>query len=430
VDRHDKVQAFAAATPPSRFVGYETLSATTGVAAIEPEGARALLKLEDSPFYAEGGGQVADSGLLRWPGGEEVRVTDVYRVGSDQVVEVKEPAKLGPEDVPVEALVDRETRHATMRNHTATHLLHAALRERLGTHVHQAGSAVRPDKLRFDFTHGQSLSPAELRDVEDRVNEWIKASAPVRWIEMERPEAEALGAMALFGEKYGEWVRVVEIEAVSRELCGGTHVANTGEIGIFKVSAEGSSAANVRRIEAITGPAAIDWFRDRDAALREAGELLGNPQDPVAGARRAAEQLKEAGAGAEAAQRQALGEEAKRLGGTASEIGGINVVVAATELGDQKALLDVANRIQSSLGGDVAQVLGGGDGEKVALVALATPGAIEKGLSAAELVRTAAAVVGGGGGGRDDMAQAGGRDPSRLDEALAAARALIEQKLG
>jgi alanyl-tRNA synthetase len=429
-DRHDKVQAFAAASPPSRFVGYETLSATTGVAATRPEGARALLKLEDSPFYAEGGGQVADSGLLRWPGGEEVRVTDVYRVGSDQVVEVEEPAKLGPDDVPVEAVVDRETRHATMRNHTATHLLHAALRERLGTHVRQAGSAVRPDKLRFDFTHGQSLSPEELRDVEDRVNEWIKASAPVRWLEMERAEAEALGAMALFGEKYGEWVRVVEIEGVSRELCGGTHVANTAEIGIFKVSAEGSSAANVRRIEAITGPAAIDYFRDRDGALRETGELLGNPQDPVAGARRAAEQLKEASAGAQKAQGQALGEEAKRLAGTAYELGGVQVLVAATELGDQKSLLDVANRIQSSLGGAVVQVLGGGDGEKVALVALATPDAIEKGLSAAELVRAAAGVVGGGGGGRDDMAQAGGKDPSKLDEALAAARTLIEERLG
>jgi alanyl-tRNA synthetase len=447
-DRHGKVQAFAAATPPSRFVGYETLSATTGVAAIEPEGDRALLKLEDSPFYAEGGGQVADSGVVRWPSGEEAEVLEVFRVGSDQVVEVGprpagdggqgdsepggdgEPIRLGPDDVPVDVVVDRETRHATMRNHTATHLLHAALRERLGTHVRQAGSAVRPDKLRFDFTHGQSLSPEELRDVEDRVNEWIKASAPVRWLEMERAEAEALGAMALFGEKYGEWVRVVEIEGVSRELCGGTHVANTAEIGIFKVSAEGSSAANVRRIEAITGPAAIDYFRDRDAALRQAGDLLGNPQDPVAGARRAAERLKEAGAGAEAAQRQALGEEAKRLGESAVEIGGVQVLVAATELADQKSLLDVANRIQSSLGGAVAQVLGGGDGEKVALVALATPGAIEKGLSAADLVRAAASVVGGGGGGRDDMAQAGGRDPSRLDEALAAARALIEEKLG
>jgi alanyl-tRNA synthetase len=429
-DRHDKVQAFAAATPPSRFVGYETLSATTGVAAVEPEGERALLKLEDSPFYAEGGGQVADSGVLRWPSGEEVRVTDVYRVGSDQVVEVDGAAGIEPLEKAIEAIVDREARHATMRNHTATHLLHAALRERLGTHVRQAGSAVRPDKLRFDFTHGQSLGPEELRDVEDRVNEWIKASAPVRWLEMERTEAEALGAMALFGEKYGEWVRVVEIEGVSRELCGGTHVANTAEIGVFKVSAEGSSAANVRRIEAITGPAAIDFFRDRDAGLREAGELLGNAQDPVAAARRAAERLREAGAGAEQAQRQALGEEAKRLAATVDEIGGVRVLVAGTELADQRALLDVANRIQSSLGGDVAQVLGGGDGDKVALVALATPGAIEKGLSAAELVRAAASVVGGGGGGRDDMAQAGGRDPAKLDEALAAARAMIEGKLG
>ncbi|HEY2479743.1 MAG TPA: alanine--tRNA ligase [Solirubrobacterales bacterium] len=449
-DRHDKVLAFAAASPPSRFVGYETLSATTGVAAAQPDtkrgaatpddllygdktaparGDRALVKLEESPFYAEGGGQVADSGILRWPSGEEVRVTEVYRVGSDQVVEV-EPATLGPADVPVEAVVDRETRHATMRNHTATHLLHAALRERLGTHVRQAGSAVRPDKLRFDFTHGQSLSPEELRDVEDRVNEWISASAPVRWLEMERTEAEALGAMALFGEKYGEWVRVVEIEGVSRELCGGTHVANTAEIGVFKVTAEGSSAANVRRIEAITGPAATDFFRERDAALREVGELLGNPQDPLAGARRAAEQLKEAGAGAEQAQRQALGEEAKRLAGTATELGGVQVLVAATELADQRSLLDVANRIQSSLGDPVVQVLGGGDKEKVALVTLASPGAVEKGLSAAELVRAAAGVVGGGGGGREDMAQAGGRDPAKLDDALAAARTMIEGKLG
>jgi alanyl-tRNA synthetase len=317
-----------------------------------------------------------------------------------------------------------------MRNHTATHLLHAALRERLGTHVRQAGSAVRPDKLRFDFTHGASLSPEELRDVEDRVNEWIKASAPVRWMNMDREEAERLGAMALFGEKYGEWVRVVEIEGVSRELCGGTHVANTAEIGIFKVTGEGSSAANVRRIEAITGPAAIDYFRERDAELREVGELLGAPQDPLAGARRAAERLREAGAGAEKAQRAELGEEAKRLAAAAQEVGGVQVVVAGTELPDQKQLLDVANRVQSMLAAaPSAIVLGGGERDKVALVALVSKEAVERGLSAASLIRTAAAVVGGGGGGRDDMAQAGGRDPAKLDEALAAARAAIEAEL-
>ena len=247
---------------------------------------------------------------------------------------------------------------------------------------------------------------------------------------MERAEAERLGAMALFGEKYGEWVRVVEIEDVSRELCGGTHVANTAEIGIFKISTEGSSAANVRRVEAITGPAAIDYFREREAELRQAGELLGNAQDPLAAAGKAAERLKEAGAGAAQAQQQQLGEEAKRLGAGAEEVDGVKVVVSATELGDQKQLLDVANRIQSSLGGATALVLGGGDGDKVALVALASQDAVAKGLSAATLVREAAAVVGGGGGGRDDMAQAGGKDPAKLDEALAAARAAIERELG
>ena len=428
-DRHERVIAFAAGSPPTRFVGYESLRATTGLAAVAADNGRALVKLEESPFYAEGGGQVADSGVLRWQGGE-ARVVDVYRVGEDQALEVDPGGVMVDAGTAVEALVDRETRHATMRNHTATHLLHAALRDRLGTHVRQAGSAVRPDKLRFDFTHGQALSPAELRDVEDRVNEWVKASAPVRWMNMERAEAEKLGAMALFGEKYGEWVRVVEVDGVSRELCGGTHVANTAEVGIFKIAAEGSSAANVRRIEAITGPAAIDWFRQREVQLREAGELLGNPQDPLGGARRAAEQLREAGAGAEQAQRQLLGEEAKRLSAAAAEVDGVKVVVSAAELPGQRELLDIANRVQSSLGGASALVLGGGEGEKVALVSLVSPDAVARGLSAASLVREAAAVVGGGGGGRDDMAQAGGRDPSKLGDALATARAAIERELG
>jgi alanyl-tRNA synthetase len=426
---HERVQETVGNAPPTEFVGYERLATTTGLAFVEAEHAGALAKLEQSPFYAEGGGQVSDSGLITWDGGT-AEVAGVYRVGSDQVLEIRTDGDLPAAGSTVEAIVDRPTRHATMRNHTATHLLHAALRERLGTHVRQAGSAVRPDKLRFDFTHGQSLSPAELRDVEDRVNEWISASAPVRWLEMERGEAEALGAMALFGEKYGEWVRVVEIEGVSRELCGGTHVANTAEIGIFKLTAEGSSAANVRRIEAITGPAASDYFRERDGALREVGELLGNPQDPLAGAHRAAEALKEASAGAQKAQGQALGEEARRLGESAVELGGVKVLVAATELADQKALLDVANRIQSSLGDPVVQLLGGGSEDKVALVALASPGAVKRGLSAAELVRAAAGVVGGGGGGRDDMAQAGGKDPAKLADALAEARAIVEGKLG
>jgi alanyl-tRNA synthetase len=427
-DRHERVIAFAGAAPLTRFVGYETLRATTGLAAVESDDGRALIKLEESPFYAEGGGQVADSGVLRWPAGE-ARVVDVYRVGEDQALEV-EPSGEIDVSVAVEAVVDRETRHATMRNHTATHLLHAALRERLGTHVRQAGSAVRPDKLRFDFTHGQALGPVELRIIEDRVNEWIKASLPVRWLEMERAEAERLGAMALFGEKYGEWVRMVEVDEVSRELCGGTHVANTAEVGIFKIASEGSSAANVRRIEALTGPAAIDWFREREDRLGEIGKLLGVPQNPLAGARRVAEQLREAGKGAQQAQKQLLGDEAGRLVAETTEVGGLKLVASRSSLSDQKQLLELANRVQSKLGADSVIALGGGEGDKVALVVLVSKGAVAHGLSAAEIVREAAPVIGGGGGGRDDMAQAGGKDASKLDEALVVARAAIESKAG
>jgi len=423
---HERVAAFAAAAPPTKFVGYETLRATTGLAAIEAADAGpALVKLEESPFYAEGGGQVADSGVLSWDGGE-ARVLDVYRVGDDQAIAVEGASPEGA----VDAQVDHDIRHATMRNHTATHLLHAALRARLGTHVRQAGSAVRPDKLRFDFTHGQALSAEELRDVEDQVNEWVKASRPVRWLEMEREEAEKLGAMALFGEKYGEWVRVVEVDGVSRELCGGTHVANTAEVGIFKISSEGSSAANVRRVEAVTGPAAIDWFRDGASRLEEIGELLGAPQDPVAGARRAAERLQEAGKGEKAAAKQFLSEEADRLTAEATESGGVHVVAGAAPIADQKQLLDLANRVQSKLGGASAVALGGAEGDKVGLVVLVSNEAVAAGVSAATVVREAAPLVGGGGGGRDEMAQAGGKEPEKLDQALATARATIEREIG
>src|SRR5680860_294044 len=425
-DRHEKVIAFAGEAPPTRFVGYETLRAMTGLAAVAADDGRALVKLEESPFYAEGGGQVADSGLLRWPGGE-ARVLDVYRVGEDQALEV-EGGAVEP-GVAVEALVDHAARHATMRNHTATHLLHAPLREQLPELPRRAGSAVRPDKLRFDFTHEQALAAEDLNAIDDRVNEWIKASRPVRWLEMERAEATQLGAMALFGEKYGEWVRVVEVDEVSRELCGGTHVANTAEVGIFKLVSEGSSAANVRRIEALTGPAAIDWFRDGERRLREVGELLGSPQDPLTGARRAAERLRTAGEGAKQVAKELLGDEAERLVAAAEEVGECNVVAAKVPLADQKQLLELANRVQSKLGGESAIALGGAEGDRVGLVVLVSKGVAGNGISAAAIVREAAPLVGGGGGGRDEMAQAGGKDAAKLDEALATARRAIEAGL-
>ncbi|MSO41859.1 MAG: alanine--tRNA ligase [Solirubrobacterales bacterium] len=434
---HDEVLGFTAEAPPSRFVGYEKLRAETSVTASKPDsgaqdggGERLLAKLEETPFYAEGGGQVADSGVVRWPGGEG-RVADVYRVGDDQALSiVTESGDGAPEPgTRVEAEVDWDARHATMRNHTATHLLHAALRERLGTHVRQAGSAVRSDKLRFDFTHGAALSNDELRDIGDLVNGWIKESHPVRVMQMSREEAEKLGAMALFGEKYGDWVRVVEVEGVSRELCGGTHVANTGEVGIFAISSEGSSAANVRRIEALSGPAGIDWFRERSKDLSEVGRLLGSEQDPVAGARRSAERLEALEQEARRAGAQGARERAGEIAAGASEAGGIKFVAERIDDADPKQLTELANKIKSTLG-EAAVVLGSASGDGVALVACFSKAAVERGLSADAVARDAAQIVGGGGGGREDMARAGGKDASKLDEALEAARGAIERQLG
>jgi alanyl-tRNA synthetase len=428
-DRHEIVQLFAREAPPTRFVGYEQLQAETSVAAataLADTPGEALIKLEDSPFYAEGGGQVADGGELRW-NGSRAGVLDVYRVGDDQALRVAgEPPEPGTR---VEATVSHRDRHATMRNHTATHLLHAALRELLGTHVRQAGSAVRPDKLRFDFTHGQRLDREQLAAIEERVNGWIKGSHPVRAMEMAREEAERLGAMALFGEKYGDWVRMVEVDEVSRELCGGTHVANTAEVGIFAIVSEGSSASNVRRIEALTGPVAIDHFRERSATLEAVGEAVGSREDPLGGAERIAARLGELERADKQRGAEQAGGRAEELIAAAEEIGGVHVVVGeAGETADQRELLDVADRIKQKLGAS-AVVLGGAASGKVALVGAFSAEAVERGLSAADVVRAAAALAGGGGGGRPEVAQAGGREPERLGDALAAAREAIAADL-
>src|SRR5215211_6903154 len=278
---HEDVLRFAReAGFQTRFVGYETTEADTVLRVAERANGWVLAKLEESPFYPEGGGQVSDKGLVETPSGR-ARVVDVYRVGDDQALAL-EPVEgeIGAGEN-VRAIVERDRRLATMRNHTATHLLHAALRQRLGTHVRQAGSYVGPDKLRFDFTHGERLSSEELAEVERLVGGWLAANHPVRAIETTRDEAERLGAMALFGEKYGERVRMVEIEDVSRELCGGTHVAATSEIGLFHVTTETSSASNVRRIEAVTGPEAARLFKERTERLNEIAARLRVPEHEV-----------------------------------------------------------------------------------------------------------------------------------------------------
>jgi alanyl-tRNA synthetase len=247
---------------------------------------------------------------------------------------------------------------------------------------------------------------------------------------MDRAEAERLGAMALFGEKYGEWVRVVEVEGVSRELCGGTHVANTAEVGIFEILSEGSSASNVRRIEAVTGPAAIDLYRERSAELARTAAALGGREAPAAAATRLAERLRELESAAAERGAEAVTDRAAELAAGAERADGIGVVVGELgELADAKALLAAAHEVKSRVG-DAAVVLGATSGEKVALAAVFSPAAVERGISAADVVREAAAIVGGGGGGRPEVAQAGGRHVDKVGAALNAAREAVLGGLG
>jgi alanyl-tRNA synthetase len=444
----EAASSFAGESGSTRFTGYETEEQQTTVGAVQmivgngsgaegsgtALGERLLVKLAESPFYAAGGGQVADVGTIECEHGDcRARVEDVIRVGEDQALAVVvEEGTLRPGE-PVLARVDHLRRHATEANHTATHLLQAALRERVGSHVRQAGSYVGPDKLRFDFSHGQALSAEELRDVEDRVNAWVARNDPVRPITTTLNEAKRLGAMALFGEKYGDVVRMVEIGAgeYSRELCGGTHVRSTSEIGVFHILSETSSAANVRRIEAVTGPAAVELLRERDRLLEDASQTLRTRPEELPDAVRAlAEErkrleksLREGGAAANGASI-----DIDALAAQADDVGGSPVLATTIEVADPKALLDVVDRLKGRLA-DAAIVLGAAVDGRAHLVASVAPALVARGLKAGDVVKVAAEVVGGGGGGRDTMAQAGGRDPGNLAEAIAAARATIASVL-
>ncbi len=416
----------------TEFVGYETTDAETTIGAAVSDDGDILVKLVESPFYATGGGQVADSGVLECESGNcRATVTDVIRLGTDQIVRLTPEHGTFEPGERVHAHVDRALRHATACNHTATHLLHASLRKRLGTHVHQAGSYVGPDKLRFDFTHSSALSAEEIRQVQDDVNQWIVQGHPVRAISTSLDEAKRLGAMALFNEKYGEIVRMVEVGdgSFSRELCGGTHVGNTAEIGLFRLTTETSSAANVRRIEAITGPEAIDFFRERDRELGATAETLRVPADRVLDSvrkltervRELERTIKQGGAGNGAV-------DLDTLAASASEIGGAMVLTAAVEVADGDALLTLTDRLKGKLG-DAAIVLGRGGEDRVDLVASVAPALVARGVRAGDIIKVAAAEVGGGGGGRDTMARAGGKDPAKLPAAIDAARTAIEAAL-
>jgi alanyl-tRNA synthetase len=389
---------------PTEFVGYEKTEVLTAIVALEPlEDGLFQAKLEQSPFYPEGGGQVSDVGFIEnEETGARAELVKASRIGDDQVLTFRgDDFAVGDR---VRAVVSWKHRFPTMANHTATHLLHKALREVLGEHVKQAGSAVRPDKLRFDFTHPQALTAEERAEVERIVNEKVFEDLPVRAFVTTIDEARRLGAMMLFGEKYGDEVRMIEIPGYSRELCGGTHVRWTAEIGPFVLLAESSVGAGTRRIEAITAGDAYAYLHSRS---REVDELRAELEQ----ARKAKRKASAAG-----------GDDFELRHDEAAD--GVNVLIGEVKAGD---LLDVADRLKQQRQ-PAAVVLGAVDGDKVSLVAMIDP-SLESRLSAVDWVKAAATPVGGGGGGRPTMARAGGRNPEKLPEALDSAWEWIKATL-
>jgi alanyl-tRNA synthetase len=403
----------------TEFVGYEQLDIHTQIGALSerPDGLVSL-KLRESPFYPAGGGQVADTGVIESATGRAV-VEQVIRQDDDQqIVARMERGELIVGER-VRAKVDAERRRPTMANHTATHLLHAALRRVLGEGVTQAGSYVGPDKLRFDFRHDSPMSAEELDEVTRLVNERVIQNLPVHTFVTERDHARELGAMMLFGEKYGEQVRVVEVEGVSRELCGGTHVRSTAEIGLFVLQRESSSSQGVRRIEALTAGPAIELVRERAA---EADRL----EAELASVRAQLKKAERGGGGGGVPEGN--GREAGLLD-SAVDRGGIRVVAAVVDELDADGLLQISDRLRARLAPSIV-VLGSAADGKVHLIASADQAAVDRGVSAVEVIREIAPIVGGGGGGRPMMARAGGRDPAQLDAAIAAAKTVIRKRLG
>ena len=414
---------------PTVFLGYDRLQADdlTVVAILKDgrpvESAQAgddvIVLTNQTPFYAESGGQVGDNGTLTGAG-VQVAVSDTQKFAGQFHGHVGKLSagslKLG--DV-LSGQVDGQRRGATILNHSATHLLHAALREVLGTHVQQKGSLVAPDRLRFDFSHFAPISAEDLAIIERKVNEQVRANNAAEVHNMGMQEALDFGAMALFGEKYGEHVRVLKMGDYSTELCGGTHVSRTGDIGLFKITSEGGVSSGVRRIEAVTGQGALDYVAHEEAQLSEAAALLGgNAGDVVDKIRQLGERQKKLERELESLKaKQAAGATAD-LGGAAVEVNGIKILAARLEGFDAKALRDAIDRLKQQLG-DAVIVLAGTQDGKAALVAGVNGSAMGK-VKAGELLAHIASQIGGKGGGRPDLAQGGGEDGPALASALAA----------
>ena len=421
-------------TAESEFVGYGELTVAArvvalvaGDAAVEAvqAGGRAQVVLDRTPFYAESGGQVSDRGVIR---GVSLlaRVEQVGKAPRGQhvmTVTVEQgELRVGAQ---VSAEVDRAARSHTVRHHTATHLLHRALKQVLGEHVNQAGSLVDPERLRFDFSHFGAVTADELTRVEQLVNEQIWLDTKVDISHESLADAKAKGAMALFGEKYGDTVRVVQVGDYSMELCGGCHVDNTAQIGLFKIVSEGGIGSGVRRIEAVAGRYAYDYMDGQLQLLKDAAALLkANPAELPKRVDGLLAQLREQARENESLQAKISRSEAGSLGGSARQIGGAQALVAKIEAPSMDAMRSIADQMKQQLG-SVVIMLGSVQEGKVQLIAAVTPDLIAKGYHAGNLIKQVAAVCGGGGGGRPDMAQAGGKNPDKLEEALALAERLI-----
>ncbi len=419
----------------AEFVGYESLTAESRILLLvaggqeleqAEAGAEVELVAERTPFYAESGGQVGDRGWIRGTGGE-LEVVETRKDPTGIIIHggrVTAGVLRRGEDIRL--AVDAAARAATARNHTATHLLHAALRRVLGEHVKQAGSLVAPDRLRFDFTQASPVAPEDLERIEGEVNQAVRSNFPTEVVEMALEEALRAGAVALFEEKYGERVRVVRLADVSRELCGGTHVTRTGDIGFFKILAEGGIAAGVRRIEAVTGEAAVAWAQGAARILREAGRLL--KEKPEALSERIARllaELRDAEHTIGQLQAKLSAAAAAQAAAAAKRIGGVNVLVQRVEVDSPAALREMLDRFKERLGSGVC-VLGSVADGKALLAAAVSPDLAGR-FHAGRLIQEVAAVVGGRGGGRADMAQAGGPRPEHLDRALSRALDLIRE---
>jgi len=422
--------------PPVEFVGRESLEAPVEIARLIVdknsvdlvEQGPAEVVFTKTPFYAESGGQVGDTGLLvKFDTRERVAVIEgAYKPTPTTMVQkihVLQPIRTGDRLI---GIVDPPSRGATMRNHTATHLLHAALRQVLGTHVKQAGSVVEPGRLRFDFSHYSAMSDDELREVERIVNQQILANIEVTTDIMDLEQALSTGAMALFGEKYGESVRVVSIPGFSRELCGGTHVRRTGDIGLFKIVYEGSISAGVRRIEAITGEGALEKFQDATAQLAKAAELLRTPDNGVVdGMERMLEHTKTLERQVEQLKTKLAHQQVENLHGRT--VNGATVLAEKLEGLDSKQLRTIADSLRNKWKSAVILIASVND-SNVSLVSAVSKDLTSK-VQAGKLVGEVAKAIGGKGGGRPDMAEGAGKDPQQLPSALAQVYERVEALL-